>query len=114
MLNRYGFNTVFGPVADIAYSESGYTSGDLFGSDPEEVRGMVRNAVHGELDQGLHVCVQYFPGYGDITSSPSGTRPVSSRTAEEIEKTNIRFIRMPLTAERNLLWFHRLRINLLP
>lgn len=86
LLNRYGFNTVFGPVADIAYSENGYTSGDSFGSDPEEVRGMVRNAVHGELDQGLHVCVQYFPGYGDITSSPSGTRPVSSRTAEEIEK----------------------------
>lgn len=86
LLNRYGFNTVLGPVADIAYSESGYTSGDSFGSDPEEVRGMVRNAVHGELDQGLHVCVQYFPGYGDITSSPSGTRPVSSRTAEEIEK----------------------------
>ena len=86
LLNRYGFNTVFGPIADIAYSENGYTSGDSFGSDPEEVRGMVRNAVHGELDQGLHVCVQYFPGYGDITSSPSGTRPVSSRTAEEIEK----------------------------
>ena len=86
LLNSYGFDTVLGPVADISYSEKGYTSDASFGSDPEEVRGMVRNAIHGEVDQGLHVCVQFFPGYGDVLSSPSGTRPVSSRTAEEIEK----------------------------
>lgn len=86
LLNKYGFDTVLGPVADIAYSEKGYTSASSFGSDSEKVRGMVRNVIHGESDQGLNVCVQFFPGYGDITSSPSGTRPVSSRTAEEIEK----------------------------
>lgn len=86
LLNRYGFDTVFGPVADIAYSENGYTSGQSYGSDPETVRGMVRNAIHGQEDQGIRTAIQYFPGYGDITSSPSGTRPVSSRTADDIKE----------------------------
>lgn len=86
LLNQYGFDVVLGPIADIAYSENGYTSDVSFGSDPEEVRGMVRNVIHGEVDQGVRVCVQYFPGYGDITSSPSGTRPVSKRSAEDIKQ----------------------------
>lgn len=84
LLNGYGINMVIGPIADISYSANSYTAKKSYGSDPEQVRGMIRNALHGEVDQNMNVCIGYFPGYGDITASPSGSRPVSSRTKEDI------------------------------
>lgn len=86
LLKSYGFDTIFGPIADVSYNSGSYTAKDSFGSDLEVVKDSVRNVVHGEVDQNLKVCVGYFPGYGDITSNPSGTRPVSSRTADDIKE----------------------------
>lgn len=84
LLNEYGFNTVIGPLADIALKDNGYTSKDSFGDDPTRVKDMVRNAVRGVEDQNVNTCVKFFPGYGDVTSNPSGSRPTSSRTKEDI------------------------------
>lgn len=84
LMNEYGFNTVIGPLADVAISESGYTSSLSFGSDPTQVKDMVRNTVRGIEDQDVNSCVKFFPGYGDVTKSPESARPTSSRTKEEI------------------------------
>lgn len=84
LLNEYGFNTVIGPLADIALKDNGYTSADSFGDDPTQVKDMVRNAVRGVEDQNINTCVKFFPGYGDITGNPTGSRPTSSRTKEDI------------------------------
>ena len=83
-MNEYGVNTVIGPLADVAYSESGYTSARSFGDDPGMVKDMVRNAVRGIEDQNIHACVKFFPGYGDVEKSPESARPVSNRTKEDI------------------------------
>ena len=83
-LNEYGINTVIGPLADIALSQSGYTSAQAFGDDPKAVKDMVRNAVRGIADQNVHACVKFFPGYGDVEKSPESARPVSNRTKEDI------------------------------
>lgn len=84
LMNEYGINTVIGPLADVAISESGYTSAQSFGSDPVQVKDMVRNMVRGIEDQNVNTCVKFFPGYGDVTKSPESARPTSSRTKEEI------------------------------
>lgn len=84
LMNEYGFNTVIGPLADVAISESGYTSSQSFGSDPVQVKDMVRNTVRGIEDQNINTCVKFFPGYGDVTKSPESARPTSSRTKEDI------------------------------
>ena len=84
LMNEYGFNTVIGPLADIALQENGYTSGESFGNDPTQVKDMVRNAVRGVEDQNINTCVKFFPGYGDITGNPASSRPTSSRTKEDI------------------------------
>ena len=84
LLNEYGFNTVIGPLADIALKDNGYTAGDSFGDDPVRVKDMVRNAVRGVEDQNINTCVKFFPGYGDITGNPAGSRPTSSRSKEDI------------------------------
>lgn len=84
LLSEYGFNTVIGPLADVALSDGGYTSQQSFGSDPVKVKDMVRNAVGGIDDQNINVCVKFFPGYGDVTKSPESARPTSSRTREDI------------------------------
>lgn len=84
LMNTYGINTVIGPLADVAISEGGYTSPQSFGSDPEQVKGMIRNTVRGIEDQNVNSCVKFFPGYGDVTKSPESARPTSSRTKEEI------------------------------
>lgn len=83
-MNEYGINTVIGPLADVAISESGYTSARSFGDDPKLVKDMVRNAVRGIDDQNIHACVKFFPGYGDVEKSPESARPVSNRTKEDI------------------------------
>lgn len=84
LMNEYGINTVIGPLADVAISEGGYTSAQSFGSDPVQVKDMVRNMVRGIEDQNVNTCVKFFPGYGDVTKSPESARPTSSRTKEEI------------------------------
>lgn len=87
-MNEFGINTVIGPLADVAISESGYTSAGSFGSDPEQVKHMVRNAVRGIEDQNVNTCVKFFPGYGDVVKSPESARPVSSRTKEDIAEND--------------------------
>lgn len=84
LMNEYGINTVIGPVADVAYSDDGYTSSQSFGADPAKVKDMVRNMVRGMEDQNVNTCVKFFPGYGDVTKSPESARPTSSRTKEDI------------------------------
>lgn len=84
LVNEYGINTVIGPVADIALTDNGYTSAQSFGSDPTQVKDMVRNMVRGMEDQNVNACVKFFPGYGDITKSPESNRPTSTRTREDI------------------------------
>lgn len=85
ILNEYGINTQIGPLTDIATAGSIYEK-DSYGDDPENVRGMVRNMVRGLEDKEINVCPYFFPGYGDIKSDPAGTRPVSSRSREDIEE----------------------------
>lgn len=84
LLKRYGFNTVIGPVADVAYSPNGYTAKNSFGSNPTLVKDLVRNEVNGIRDQQINTCVKFFPGYGDVTVNPASSRPTSSRTKEDI------------------------------
>lgn len=84
LMNQYGINTVFGPIADVAYSKDGYTASQSFGDDPEVVKNMVRNVIHAVEDQNVNSCVQFFPGYGDVTTNPASARPVSSRSKEDI------------------------------
>jgi len=85
-MNEYGINTVIGPLADIAFSQNGYTSPQAFGDEPMLVKDMVRNAVRGIEDQNIHACVKFFPGYGDVEKNPESARPVSNRTKEDIEE----------------------------
>ncbi len=84
-LNEYGFNVEIGPLTDVA-GDGSYTASRSFGSDSENVRGMVRNMVRGLEDKSINVCPYFFPGYSDIKSDPAGTRPVSSRSADDIKE----------------------------
>lgn len=84
LMNEYGINTVIGPVADVALSDTGYTAGQSFGADPVKVKDMTRNMVRGMEDQNINTCVKFFPGYGDVTKSPESARPTSLRTKEDI------------------------------
>lgn len=83
--NTCGFNMVFGPVADIAHQSSGYTSKASYGNDVDKICEMVQNANKGFNESEVFNCVQFFPGYGDITSNPTTSRASSSRTKEQID-----------------------------
>ena len=89
MIKEFGFNTVIGPLADVAITSSGYTSAEAFDKDAAKVKAYVRNAVRGLEDQKVNACVNFFPGYGDIAKSPDSARPTSTRTLQNIMEEDV-------------------------
>ena len=61
-----GFNLDFAPVADINTNEDNTEIGNRsFGSDPQLVSDMVREAVRGLQESGVSATLKHFPGQGN-------------------------------------------------
>lgn len=61
-----GYNTVFGPIFDIAMNPASCSVGSrAFGGDPETVARMGAAAVRGYQDHGVVVTAKHYPGFGE-------------------------------------------------
>lgn len=65
-IEELGFNLDFAPVADINTNEDNTEIGNRsFGSDPQLVSDMVREAVRGLQESGVSATLKHFPGQGN-------------------------------------------------
>ena len=63
---RAGYNTVFGPIVDIAMNpESCCVGSRAFGGNKDIVARMATAAIRGYQDQGMVVTAKHFPGFGE-------------------------------------------------
>lgn len=63
---RAGYNTVFGPIVDIALNpESCCVGARSFGGNKELVARMAAATIKGYQDQGMIVTAKHFPGFGE-------------------------------------------------
>lgn len=61
-----GYNTVFGPLFDIALNPRSSCLGPrTFGGDAEQVARLATAAVKGYQDQGMVVTAKHYPGFGE-------------------------------------------------
>lgn len=61
-----GYNTVFGPLLDIALNPRSSCLGPrTFGGDPDQVARLATAAVKGYQDQGMVVTAKHYPGFGE-------------------------------------------------
>lgn len=86
-LAELGIDTDFAPVADVWTNPENQVIGDRsFGSDPEMVAEMVKNAVSGFHDSGIRTAVKHFPGHGNTTEDSHEGFAYCYETKEELEK----------------------------
>lgn len=89
-LKEIGININFAPVLDIARDPSSTFLGDrMFGSDPENVSVLIREAIKGLHDSGIASLGKHFPGHGDTASDSHKTLPVINATLEEMESYSL-------------------------
>ena len=63
---RAGYNTVFGPIVDIAMNPNSCCVGSrAFGGTKEIVAKMAAAVIRGYQDQGMIVTAKHFPGFGE-------------------------------------------------
>lgn len=86
-LAELGIDTDFAPVADVWTNPENRVIGDRsFGSDPEKVAEMVKNAVSGFHDSEIRTAVKHFPGHGNTTEDSHEGFAYCYETKEELEK----------------------------
>ncbi|MBS6518127.1 MAG: glycoside hydrolase family 3 protein [Clostridium sp.] len=83
-----GFDVDFAPVADILTNpDNTVVSRRSFGSDAEQVSGMVSEEVKGLKKHGVSPVLKHFPGHGGTAEDSHDTKPVLNRTLEELSET---------------------------
>ncbi len=85
-LKEIGINIDLAPVMDIAPHPSATFLGNrMFGSDPDKVAALIREAVKGLHAGGIASMGKHFPGHGDTAADSHHTLPVLKATLEEME-----------------------------
>ena len=66
---RAGYNTVFGPIVDIAMNpESSCVGARAYGGNKEIVARMAAATIRGYQDQGMIVTAKHYPGFGEAST----------------------------------------------
>jgi beta-N-acetylhexosaminidase len=85
-LREIGVNIDLAPVMDIAPHPSATFLGNrLFGSDPDRVAPLIREAVKGLHAGGCAAMGKHFPGHGNTAADSHHTLPVLDATRDEME-----------------------------
>ncbi|MHB1314025.1 MAG: glycoside hydrolase family 3 protein [Christensenellales bacterium] len=89
-LREIGINVNMAPVLDIARDPSSTFLGSrMFGSDPDKVSALVRQAVKGLHDGGVASMGKHFPGHGDTASDSHNTLPIIDATLQEMRQYSL-------------------------
>ena len=89
-LKEIGFNINMAPVLDITKNPSSSFLGNrMFGSDPDKVSILVREAVKGTQDSGIATMGKHFPGHLYTASDPHDTLPVIDATLDELRQYSL-------------------------
>ena len=83
-LGNLGFNTNWGPCADLLISEDSFVKDIAYGSDPAQVSELLTSMVKGLKDGGIYSCLRFFPGEGSVSEDPAAGMAVSERSTEEL------------------------------
>lgn len=87
-LSELGFNVDFAPVADVIINEENSEIGDRsFGTDAKVVSDMVSSVVKGLGESSVSAALKHFPGHGSTTADSHKGTSVSTRTLEELRKS---------------------------
>lgn len=89
-LHAFGFNLNFAPVLDVNSNPNNPVIGDRsFGSDPEIVRTLGIQMMHGMQDQNIITAVKHFPGHGDTSVDSHFELPEVNKSIEELQKLEL-------------------------
>ncbi|MCL1917920.1 MAG: glycoside hydrolase family 3 protein [Peptococcaceae bacterium] len=113
MLKDFGFNVDFAPVADIITNPNNTEIGNRsFGTDPNLVADMVGQEVKGLQGNGVSAVLKHFPGHGSTQTDSHNGYSGSSRTLEELRKTEFLPFQKGIEAEADfVLISHMSAIN---
>ncbi len=90
ILNDFGLNIDFAPVADVLTNEDNKLIGNRsFGSDPYLVARMTRGLAKGLSDNNIIPVYKHFPGHGDTSTDSHIDLPIINKTKEELLKTEL-------------------------
>jgi len=85
-LKDMGITLNMAPVLDIAEDPMKTFIGDrMFGSEPQEVSMLIREAIKGLQDAGITCMGKHFPGHGETTDDSHKKLPVIKASFEDIE-----------------------------
>ena len=76
LLETYGFDLNYAPVADVAFTPDSFMAGRTFGDDPGLVADRVVAYLDGVKDTPVLHCVKHFPGHGRVTVDSHEALPV--------------------------------------
>ncbi len=88
-LDRYGIGVNLAPVADTVMSESSFIAERSYGSDVNTVSSLVKSNIKGYEDKEINTCLKYFPSYGDANKDPGFGIVKTTRTKDDLAKTEI-------------------------
>lgn len=90
-LSEYGINVDFAPVADVRTDIKGANLSERsYGSDPDEVSGMVARFVEGLHESGVIPVLKHFPGLGAVTGNTHLESGISERTLKQWRKVDFK------------------------
>ena len=84
VMNSYGVNVDFAPVADLANVENSVMAGRTYGSNAAMAIPYVLEMMRGLDEQGISACLKHFPGIGATTEDTHKGLATVNRTAEEL------------------------------
>ncbi len=98
-LGNLGFNTEWGPCADLSLLIDGNLVSDIsYGSDPGVVSEMLASMVRGLKDGNIYSCLKYFPGEGSVSADPAQGMASSERGREELSAGELAVYRAGIEA----------------
>ncbi len=83
-LGNLGFNTNWGPCADLLLKEDALVKDISYGADAFAVSELVTSMVKGLKDGGINSCLRFFPGEGSVSEDPAAGMAVSERSTEDL------------------------------
>lgn len=83
-LRCVGIDFSFAPVLDLAYGLSSVIGRRAFHKNPQAVAELAHQYMLGMRDAGMQAVGKHFPGHGHVKEDSHTTRPVDSRTLEDL------------------------------
>lgn len=89
-LRALGISITFAPAVDVNSNPANPIIGvRSFGEDPAEAARLGRAAMRGYRDAGILAVPKHFPGHGDTSDDSHLGLPVSTKTLEQLEATEL-------------------------